>query len=29
MVIPGQDGLCADCRDLCVAGVTPATLSRT
>jgi hypothetical protein len=25
MVIHGQDGLCADCRGLCVAGVTPAT----
>ena len=25
MVIHGQDGLCADCRGLCVAGVTPVT----
>jgi len=24
MVIHGQDGLCADCRGLCVARVTPA-----
>ena len=27
MVIHGQDGLCADCRGLCVAGVTPGYMS--